>query len=339
MMIDSDLIDRARAIPIESVCEWRGVRFGGRGGRVERVGPCPVCGGRDRFSINTRKACFNCRGCGAHGNVIALVMFLDGCDFKTAIERLTGPITARQRPRAIHQAPKKPEADLPSEQAARDLKNAARYVAEMRPIVGTPGEAYLRDIRKIDVAAIGEFREIAFLEADGTWRKIKDVLARTDTIGWHPAVYFNCPEHPLHGQKLGAIVGIMTDPVTAILTGAISRTYLAPDGTKVGKAKTLGAPRGIIRLSPDDEVSEGLIICEGLETALSGMSIGLRPMWATGDCNVMSSLPVLDGIEALTVIADHDENGAGERGGARGRGLLARRRPRGDRVPAGRGRR
>jgi putative DNA primase/helicase len=43
------------------------------------------------------------------------------------------------------------------------------------------------------------------------------------------------------------------------------------------------------------------------------MSMGLRPMWSTGSTAIMSKLPVVAGIESLTVIADRDENGAGEK--------------------------
>jgi CHC2 zinc finger len=50
-----------------------------------------MCGGRDRFSINARKQVFNCRGCGAKGDVIALVKALDGVDFRAAVETLAGP--------------------------------------------------------------------------------------------------------------------------------------------------------------------------------------------------------------------------------------------------------
>jgi len=188
-----------------------------------------------------------------------------------------------------------PERPVRDDGAQRDLTSAARIVAGIGPLNGTPGAAYLRDVREIDVG------------------EIEYVLSRADAIGWNPAVYFKQPGHPRHGQKLGAIIGIMTDPVTAEPTGAISRTYLAPDGTKIGKAKTLGAPMGIVRLTPDDEVLEGLFLAEGLETALAGMSIGLRPMWSTGSSGLMASFPVLSGIEALSVMVDHDTNGAGER--------------------------
>jgi hypothetical protein len=43
------------------------------------------------------------------------------------------------------------------------------------------------------------------------------------------------------------------------------------------------------------------------------MSIGLRPMWATGSTALMSKFPVLSGIESLNLIVDNDPNGAGEK--------------------------
>ena len=188
-----------------------------------------------------------------------------------------------------------PEVSVLDDGDKRALASAARYVAEMRPLISAPiSMAYFERVRGINVAAV------------------EGVLARTDAIGWHSGVYFNEPGHPLHAQRLGCIVGVMTDAMTAEPTGAISRTYIGPDGAKLGKAKTLGSPPGIVRLSPDDEVLGGLFLAEGLETALSGMAIGLRPMWSTGGRGQMASFPLLDGIEALNVIADHDPSGAGE---------------------------
>jgi hypothetical protein len=57
----------------------------------------------------------------------------------------------------------------------------------------------------------------------------------------------------------------MTDPVTAAPTGGISRTYIDPVlGSKVGKAKTLAVPAGIVRLTPGEDVATGLFLAEGL---------------------------------------------------------------------------
>jgi hypothetical protein len=73
---------------IEDEVARRGIRLHGTG--PEREGPCQVCGGTDRFSINTKKQVWNCRGCGHGGDVYALVMHLDRIEFGEAAERLDG---------------------------------------------------------------------------------------------------------------------------------------------------------------------------------------------------------------------------------------------------------
>jgi DNA primase len=83
-----DWVQRAKAVPIEREIERRGFKLRRVG--VEHIGPCPQCGGEDRFAINTKKQLFNCRGCGIGGDVIQLVEHLDGVDFNTACSQLTG---------------------------------------------------------------------------------------------------------------------------------------------------------------------------------------------------------------------------------------------------------
>jgi hypothetical protein len=172
------------------------------------------------------------------------------------------------------------------------LAMAARIVRESRPLIGTLGELHLSETRAINCDAI------------------IDILRDSMALRWHPRLRFSEPGHPRHGEHFGALIGVMSNPETAKPTGGISRTYLDPNGNKIGKAKGLG-PAGIVRLSPDEEVCQGLHLAEGLETALAGMEIGLRPMWSTGSTSLMRSFPVLRGVESLTLIADHDENGAG----------------------------
>jgi CHC2-type zinc finger protein len=88
-MSPSEQIDRARAVRLEDEIFRRGIRLRGRNGSLE--GPCPVCGGADRFAVNTKKPAFNCRRCGIKGgDAIALTMALDGCDFMGAVATLTG---------------------------------------------------------------------------------------------------------------------------------------------------------------------------------------------------------------------------------------------------------
>jgi hypothetical protein len=287
-------VARARAVDILDVVERLGVAGLKKRG-TERIGPCPACGGRDRFAINPRLGLFNCRNCGG-GDGIDLVRFVCGSSLAEAVAFVNGaPIRfAGKRPSESRARTRASEKESET-QARRDAFVAGQIktlVRELAPVRGTPGEAYLREIRGIDVDAI------------------VDVLERVDAIGWHPQVYFNESGHPLNGRHLGCIVGVMTDPVTAQPTGAISRTYLDQNLRKVGKAKTLGAPARMVRLSPDEDVLEGLVLGEGLETCLAAAAnYGLRPIWSTGSAATMGKFPVLSGIEALTLLADHDDAG------------------------------
>jgi hypothetical protein len=88
-MLDTQLVERARAVRIEDEIARRGIKLK-KSAKHELEGPCPVCSGTDRFSINTAKQVWNCRGCGKGGDVIDLVMRLDGSQFNDAVETLTG---------------------------------------------------------------------------------------------------------------------------------------------------------------------------------------------------------------------------------------------------------
>ena len=92
-------------------------------------------------------------------------------------------------------------------------------------------------------------------------------------------------------------------------------TRLASDGR--GKAGTdcdkllLGGHRkkdGCIRLWPDEVVTSGLAIAEGIESALAAAHL-FQPVWACVDCGNLERFPLLEGLEALTVYADNDEAG------------------------------
>lgn len=92
-------------------------------------------------------------------------------------------------------------------------------------------------------------------------------------------------------------------------------TRLAADGH--GKAGTdqdkllLAGHRkkgGCIRLWPDEAVTYGLAIAEGIETALAAARI-YSPMWAAVDASNLAAFPVLPGIDGLAIYADHDNAG------------------------------
>jgi hypothetical protein len=64
-----------------------------------------------------------------------------------------------------------------------------------------------------------------------------------------------------------------------------------------------------------------LVVAEGIETALAASVIEhqgtlLRPIWATLSAANLAAFPVLPEIEALTIIADADDSGAGQKAAA-----------------------
>src|SRR5262249_28814877 len=72
------------------------------------------------------------------------------------------------------------------------------------------------------------------------------------------------------------------------------------------------------RLWPDEHVSTTLILGEGVETTITAAvhcihrGTLLRPAWATGCAGNLEHFPLLAGIEALTLLVDHDKSGRGQ---------------------------
>jgi hypothetical protein len=140
-MIPSDLIDRARTVRIEDEIGRRGIKLVGK---IDRCGACPNCGGVDRFAINTRKQLFLCRGCHAKGDVIDLVQLLDGCDFRKAVEILSGERPSEnKRPAPAKMAP-------PRAATATSTADALKLWAEGVDPRGTLAEIYLAT-RRLDL--------------------------------------------------------------------------------------------------------------------------------------------------------------------------------------------
>lgn len=119
-------------------------------------------------------------------------------------------------------------------------------------------------------------------------------------------------KHP-SGYTSPALVALVTDAVTREPI-SLHRTWVKADGTKADvdpPRLLLGGHRkqgGVIRLWPDESVTYGLGIAEGIETALT-LATALSPVWSLIDAGNMAAFPVLAGIEVLTIAADHDEAG------------------------------
>lgn len=113
---------------------------------------------------------------------------------------------------------------------------------ESLPARGTVAEAYLRS------------RGLAQPDDDA------------DVLGFHS----RCPRRP---ARLPAMVALRTDPVSGEPTG-VHRMFLRADGLdrlRDEKAKAILGRVGVIRLTLDAQVTRGLGLAEGVETALAVM--------------------------------------------------------------------
>lgn len=124
--------------------------------------------------------------------------------------------------------------------------------------------------------------------------------------------YTESLQHP-SGYTGPALVALVTDALTREPM-TLHRTWIKANGDKadvnpprllLGKHRKAG---GVIRLWPDDTVTTGLAIAEGIETALS-VATAYTPIWSTIDAGNMAAFPVLEGIEELLIVADHDAAG------------------------------
>lgn len=333
-------VQRARDADIADVA----VRLGARLKKAGRDfhGPCPACGGTDRFIITPAQTepgkRWMCRGAEG-GDVIAMTMHVMGCDFLGAVEWITGQPApsgkggtyidqdVQRERRAEREDRRRASIQQEKQEGKRKMQSAQELWDSAVPLIGSPGEAYFR-ARGIHVRA-DLFQDIRFapsLEYMGYKSPETDEL---DSLGSFPCVI----------AAMRNIDGAIT---------AAHRTYLSPranakltppgDQTRNKAKKVMGRPQGsMIRLGllgPD------IAIGEGIETTLSwfqmydgptdyslaaaysldnisGGSTGTVPHPTIPGRTIRNGIPDMDRpgailpdmIEHVTIIGDGDSDG------------------------------
>ena len=235
---------------------------------------------------------------GLGGDLINLIERAHGVTFREAVsyaEKFIGSaLTLATTP------PPAACARSSEDDSRRYQRHAGNLWREARPIDGTHAARYL------------EWRHVlqpALEAGDGVLR-------------FHP----NCPfgKGAWHPCMLALMRNIQSNEPQAVQRTALPPTLMREISritfakfTQAGKKiarMALGPKRGAaIKLSCDENVTEGLAIGEGLESILAAMQLGFRPAWALGGTAGIKSFPVLSGIEALTILVDNDDSGAGQR--------------------------
>ena len=117
---------------------------------TELTGPCPLCGGKDRFNINLRTHAFLCRKCGiAGGDNIALVEQVAQMGFREALTWLQGDAPAEidpaeaSRRRARAEAVERRQAEATDRYRRQAIGDARAIWQRSVPAPGTLIAAYL----------------------------------------------------------------------------------------------------------------------------------------------------------------------------------------------------
>lgn len=139
-------------------------------------------------------------------------------------------------------------------------------------------------------------------------------LSTGNALRFHPRCPFRLEDGSV--ARLPAMIALFRDVITDAPCG-VHRTALRDDGSGKSDMLGLGNPKKMlgrakgaaIKLSADDEVTQGLGIAEGIETAVAIMNGGWWPMWACGSAGAIGDFPVLSGLECLTIWADADAAG------------------------------
>jgi hypothetical protein len=272
--MSADRIAGARTVSLENELTRRGHHLR-REGR-ELIGPCPLCGGTDRFGVNLSKQVWHCRGCGVGGDVIALVRHLDGVRFAEAVALLNN---SPQQP-IIHSAHRDDD---------RQRTDIARSIwARRQPITrSTPVWGYLKG-RGLDPSKL------------------------PPTLGYLPP----SAKYPDHCMVAAFGLAVETEPgVLAVppdIVQAVHLTRLTGSGEKIGeKAKIMvGSPKAApIILAPVNDLL-GLAVTEGIEDGLSVHQATGLGVWVAGSAPHMPALAgrIPDYVECCTIYM-HDDDG------------------------------
>jgi hypothetical protein len=295
-------IDKAKETDIDRIVRTRNIKLVGR--PPELSGPCPQCGGTDRFSVHLGKQVFNCRGCGAKGRgAIDLVLFLDCCTFFAAVETTTG----EPPPDDIGTA-RKPDPELAQRRARQAEEHAKEQEKRERA-------AFDETTRKADKAAWlwGRREPVSETNPAGLY------LRKRGCEGQFPATLGYLSPNGKYPPAMITAFGFCEEPEPgaidppAIVTG-VHITRLTPDGRKapVDPVKIMiGSSMGLpIVLAPANDLL-AIDITEGIETGLSVLEWRGAGVWVAGSAGRMPRL--VEKLPAYTecqhIFAERDEAG------------------------------
>jgi hypothetical protein len=255
---------------------------------VEWTGPCPSCGGVDRFSINLRKNQWLCRKCSpSGGDGIALVQLVKACRLPDAIDWLVGKTDVTLDPAVEAERARKRAAD----RARSDREAAKRRDEAIRQATRIWTETQMADKTQVT----------GYLLRRGMPRDLAERPPRC--LRFHPSLPYMVDSGAgwVEVHRGPAMVAAMSRPdgrLTAVhrtwidLGTPKGKAQIARDGVPLPAKKMWGSKKGTaIRLTHDDARGfSTLVMGEGIETTLTALASGREAgsaFWAGGDLGNM----------------------------------------------------
>jgi len=225
---------------------------------------------------------YYCHACHARGDRIDWLTKVEGMTKAEAMDALhnwSGAVTAEQERSAEEKL-----------EFALGIWNAALS------FIGSIGERYLSETRKIDISKLPS--------------------AIHEVLRFHPHCIFGA------GTYAPCIVALMRDPLTDAPVG-VHRIGLQQINGAIAKLNRMALGRmGVVKLWPLNG-SNTLVAGEGIETTLAAATripyrgAPLIPAWSTVNSDGMGRLPALPGVNQLILLIDHDENYEGQQAAER----------------------